>query len=48
MPYCPLVKEYVDDCEECEMCPDEDASPEYPLGGSLEPYDIERDKELED
>lgn len=25
-----------------------DASPDYPLGGSLEPYDIERDKEILD
>lgn len=52
MRYCPLVKDYINDCEECEMCPDEEteeeASPDYPLGGSLEPYDIERDKELDD
>lgn len=24
MRYCPLTKDYVDDCGECEMCPDEE------------------------
>jgi len=33
-----------EDLDEEEM----DASQDYPLGGSLEPYDIERDKELLD
>lgn len=49
MKYCPLVKEVLEEseCGDCEMCPDQ-ASPDYPLGGSLEPYDIERDKELDD
>lgn len=34
--------------EECLKNKEDEASPDYPLGGSLEPYDIERDKELED
>ena len=32
--------------ENFHICPPEEYSEEYPLGGSLEPYDIERDKQL--
>lgn len=53
MKYCPILHLEIseEECDACEMCPDEeenDASPDYPLGGSVEPYDIERDKELTD
>jgi len=34
--------------EECLEIKQEEASADYPLGGSLEPYDIERDKNLLD
>jgi len=34
--------------EECLESKQEEASADYPLGGSLEPYDIERDKNLLD
>jgi len=39
MKYCPTEKDYINDCGECEMCPD------YPVCQMVEPYDIERDNE---